>query len=151
MIYFITVKCASWHGNNAKWPRRTRDTLRPISRAQAHQKCTLGSKISTLFCLVAMRPILVAMRPTFHHLQIGFAYCDTTATNPILSVAMVSRWCRIATKVIVSGVAMVSQWCRIATNIPDCADHVPNTCPLRIFGSNLAIGCKIKGQDDSIG
>ena len=74
-------------------------------------------KSSTLFCLVVMRPILVVVRPTVHQLQISFAYYDTISTNPILSIAMVSRWCCNATKVIVSSVAMVSRWCRNATKV----------------------------------
>ena len=65
--------------------------LGPSLAPKAHQKHAIGPKSSTLFCLVAVRPILVVVLPTFHHLQIGFAYCDTPATNPILGVAMVSR------------------------------------------------------------
>ena len=71
-------------------PSHPTTPLGPSRAPKAHQKNAIGPKSSTLFCLVAVRPILVVVLPTFHHLQIGFAYCDTTATNPILGVAMVS-------------------------------------------------------------
>ena len=98
-------------------PSHPTTPLGPSCAPKAHQKHVIGPKSSTLFCLVALRPILVVVRPTVHQLQISFAYYDTISTNPILSIAMVSRWCCNATKVIVSSVAMVSRWCRNATKV----------------------------------
>ena len=121
-------------------PSHPTTPLGPSRVPKAHQKHALGPKSLSLFCLVVSRP-------AFHHLQVAFAYRDRTATNPILGVAIVSWWCRVATNLI----SPVSRWCRVVTNTPNCACHVLNTCPLRIFSSILAIGCKIKGQDDSIG
>ena len=136
----------------------TQQHLRPVSGAQDHQKCALGPKVWPYFawsrcdqhfnnCRLVLR-IATPPRPTQFWVS---QWCrDGVAMRP-RSLFQVSQWYRDGVAMRLRSLFQVSQWCRIATNVLDCAYHVPHTCPLRIFGSNLAIGCKIKGQDDSIG
>ena len=144
MIYFITVICASWHGNDAKWLRRTRDTLRPISRAQSPPKTRHRAQKFDLILLGRNATYFSRSATNISSFADRFCVLRHHRDQP-------NSECRTGIALRPRSLFQVLQWCRIATNVPDCAYHVPNTCPLRIFGSNLAIGCKIKGQDDSIG
>ena len=132
-------------------PSHLTTPLGPSRAPKAHQKHALEPKSSSLLCLVASQPILLASRPTFHHLQIAFAYRSRTATNLILGVAMVSRRCHVATNL----VFLVSCWCRDSVASGPMLQILPTIRPTHahfdFFFSILAIGCKIKGQDDSIG